>query len=416
MTHSANHALVFGGSGLIGWSVVDQLLSGYPEKNSFAKVTAITNRPVNPSETQWPEPPGGRPELHLVSGIDLRSHTQNSLSQVLKDSIQDIENVTHVFYFVFTSMADDTEEVEVNRKMIEVAIDALNVLSPNLQFVVFPGGTRGYGIYIPGGTFRPPLTENMVDNLPQDYARTCVYPVFRQVLSNASSGKKWTWCEVCPDTIVGFTPNGSQFSLALHWAQYLSLYAYNHGIGPHTGGLEQPDHKIKTQVVVPFPGVEAAWKAKNTPVAAKTIARFSIYASLHPKECGSGNGRGQQLFNIADRERPSTCEELWPKLAAWFGLVGVGLPSPADQMAPRELPGEYIEKYQDVFKQYGLDKAATSGVSAGRKQLDSVGTWLTFDRHLSLDKLRASGFAEEPDPTDAWTEAFQKFREGGMIL
>ncbi|KAF9256063.1 hypothetical protein L218DRAFT_911688 [Marasmius fiardii PR-910] len=413
MAHSSNHALVFGASGLIGWSIVDQLLHGPSKKpeNSFAKVTAVTNRPVNLSEAQWPEDSPESPKLQTVSGIDLRSHTETSLFQALEDGVQEIETVTHVFYFVFTSAADHIEEVAVNRKMMQVTIDTLNVLCPKLQFVVFPGGTRGYGIYTPGGTFRPPLTEDMVNNLPEDYALTCVYPVFREILSTTSTGRGWTWCEVCPDAIVGFTPNGSQFSLALHWAQYLSLYAYNHGIGPHTVASGSDSAPV---VQVPFPGIKAAWTSKFTPVSAKTIARFSIYASLHPTECGG------QLFNIADRETPSTFEEVWLRSASWFGLVGVG---PGDVEAAPEsdsdldlMPGDYISKHQSVFNRYGLDKALTSGVGVGKKQLDSVGTWLTFDRHLSLKKLRESGFVEDVDPTEAWIETFQKLREAGLIL
>lgn len=101
--------------------------------------------------------------------------------------------------------------------MFQNVIDAHSLLSPRLKFVAFPGGTRvskaiylikltlmnqGYGIYAPGGTFTPPLHEDMVNNLPPDYAKTVVYPEYRKLLNAASEGKKWTWCEVCPDAIV----------------------------------------------------------------------------------------------------------------------------------------------------------------------------------------------------------------------
>lgn len=43
---------------------------------------------------------------------------------------------------VFSAIDDDLEEVAVNRQMFQNAIDAHNLLSPNLQFVAFPGGTR----------------------------------------------------------------------------------------------------------------------------------------------------------------------------------------------------------------------------------------------------------------------------------
>lgn len=149
-----------------------------------------------------------------------------------------------------------------------------------------------------------------------------------------------------------------------------------------------------------------------------------IYASLHPDICGGG-----QLFNIADNETPSTYGDIWPQLAKWFGLVGV---SPTDEdssttdnkLRAGELPdtsssltpGEYIKKFKDVFKQHGRKKAISGGVGAGSRQLDSVGYWLTFDRQMSLEKLRATGFEGDKDPTAGWLDAFEMFREAGLIL
>ncbi|KAJ5104532.1 hypothetical protein NUU61_001879 [Penicillium alfredii] len=412
-----SHAIVYGASGIIGWALVDQLLSPYPHAGAFSKVTAVTNRPLDLSQSHWPEINAHRPELDLISNINLRHGDGATLANSLKQANADIESVTHVYYLVFSAIDDDLEEVAVNRHMFENVIDAHNLISPNLKFVAFPGGTRGYGIYAPGGTFTPPLQEDMVNDLPSDYAKTVVYPVYREILSTASQGKKWTWCEVCPDAIIGFTPNGSQFSLALHWAQYLSLYAYNNGVGP-----ESKDSNA-VAVEVPFPGNATAANALFSPVSSKTLARFMIYASLHPEKCGGG-----RLFNVADRDEPCTYGEIWPQLAKWFGLVGVGpveTSSASDNtLKVGELPGDtldlppgrYITKYRDIFAQCGRANAVSGGVGAGNQQLDSVGYWLTFDRQLSLKKLRQAGFDEDHNPVEGWLESFGMFREAGLIL
>ena len=213
---------------------------------------------------------------------------------------------------------------------------------------------------------------------------------------------------------IGFTPNGSQFSLALHWAQYLSLYAYNHGV---TQGTETPAGSV------PFPGNVAGATSLFSPVSSKTLARFMIYASLHPDEFGGG-----RLFNVADNSRPCKYGELWPHLAKWFGLEGVvpveDSQSPSHNLKVGELPqstgslppGEYITKYRDIFAQQGCPNAANAGVGAGNRQLDSVGYWLTFDRQLSLDKLRKTGFEGDKDHIQGWLEAFEMFRRAGLIL
>lgn len=275
----------------------------------------------------------------------------------------------------------------------------------------------------------------MANALPPDYSKTVAYPAYRNILRAASKGKKWTWCEVCPDAIVssrqiiqfdhripadlvkiGFTPNGSQFSLALHWAQYLSLYAYNHGIA-----TDKP--QSLASVSVPFPGNYAGANSLFSPVSSTTLAQFMIYASLRPETCGGG-----RLFNVADNQDPCTYGALWPRLAKWFGLEGV---VPVEDLQPRHYtlkageipestqslaPGEYIAKYRDVFARQGRPAAVHAGVGAGKRQLDSVGYWLTFDRQMSLERLRGTGFEENLDHARGWLEAFEMFRRAGLIL
>ncbi|GAM38139.1 hypothetical protein TCE0_033r08641 [Talaromyces pinophilus] len=417
MAEHSNHAVVYGASGLIGWAIVNQLLNSYPHVGAFSKVTAVTNRQLNLAETFWPETSQG-PGLELVSGIDIGHEGETAVANALKSTVKDLETVTHVFYLVFAANDDNLKEVEINRRMFTNVIRAHNKLNPNLKFVTFPGGTRGYGIYVPGGTFTPPLREEMVNNLPADYAKTVVYPIYREILDAESQGKTWTWCEVCPDAIVGFTPNGSQFSLALHWAQYLSLYAYNHGIGP---GAQESN---TTAAEVPFPGNFSSANSLFSPVSSQRMARFMIYASLHRETCGGG-----RLFNIADNEVPCKYGELWPRLAAWFGLKGTG---PAEVSTAQDntlkvgelsktsatalTPGEYASKYRDIFARQGRPDAVCKGVGYGSRQLDSVGYWLTFDRQLSLDRLKETGFERDLDPVEGWLESFEMFRKAGLIL
>ena len=120
---------------------------------------------------------------------------------------------------------------------------------------------------------------------------------------------------------IGFVPNGSTFNLTAHWASYLSTYALVEGKGAK----------------VPFPGTQNAYASLFNEASAETIARFSIWAALHPEKTGGG-----QLFNIADQATPSRMAERWPVLAKYFGLEGSG---PIDD---RNLlsPGEYIKKHR----------------------------------------------------------------------
>lgn len=175
-------------------------------------------------------------------------------------------------------------------------------------------------------------------------------------------------------------------------------------------------------VQVPFPGSPAGADALFTPASNAVLGRFMIYASLHPDTCGGG-----RLFNVADHATPTTYRELWPKLAQWYGLVGVveggdkGADSkalavgqmPEDKGVP---PGEYVEAHRAAFAECGRPGAAERGVGAGSRQLDSVGYWLTFDRQLSLDRLRATGFEGDRDPLTGWLDSFDMFRRAGLSL
>ena len=69
-------------------------------------------------------------------------------------------------------------------------------------------------------------------------------------------------------------------------------------------------------------------------VSERTLGRISIYAGLHTDQCGG------KVLNAVDNDRPSSFRELWPAIAGWFGLVGVGPSGDGDALKP----GEYIAK------------------------------------------------------------------------
>jgi hypothetical protein len=228
----------------------------------------------------------------------------------------------------------------------------------------------------------------MANTLPEDYAKTVSYPHYRAMLAEESANASWSWCELCPDIIVGFTPNGSTYSLTGHWAAYLSAYKLVHGEGAE----------------VPFPGTTAGYDSKFTEASATTLARVAVHASLRP------SGFKERIVNVADCATPSSMRERWPQITQYFGLKGID-PSPTAS-ADDSKPSDFIKRHQD-----GIEKAGGRKIEIfNAAQLDNVGYWLTFDRHLSLDRLRKAGFEEERKPEDGWLEAFDMFRKARMIV
>jgi hypothetical protein len=228
----------------------------------------------------------------------------------------------------------------------------------------------------------------MADNLPQDYLQTVAYPHYRAMLSSESAGSGWSWSELVPDAIIGFTPNGSGFSLAGHWAAYLSTYRLVHDEGAE----------------VPFPGIMAGYDSLFTEVSASTLAKIAIFASLHPENFK------ERIFNVANSAEPSSMRTTWPQIASCFGLKGV--PPSATATAEDEKPSEFVKRHGEVLR-----KAGASGVEIWNPaQLDSYGYWLTFDRQLGLGRLRQAGYGEEMRPVEGWREAFELFKKAGMVV
>lgn len=92
------NALIFGATGLIGWGIVNELLSSYPQPSVFSMITAVANRPISAIDTHWPEGSSQMPELQVVTGINLLEGTSEDLATQLKDCVKDVGSITHVFY------------------------------------------------------------------------------------------------------------------------------------------------------------------------------------------------------------------------------------------------------------------------------------------------------------------------------
>lgn len=337
------HAIVFGASGLAGWGVVEQLLANYPSPGTFAKVTALVNRPFSVADSYWPTPV--EPKLELISGANLAAGSAADFTLWMRENVPEVGSVTHAFFFVYKHEMNEDAEVAVNRKMMVNAVEALNTLAPSLKFLAFPTGAKGYGIHIPGGVHKPPFVETM--KLPKSEEVKLFHFAQREVCAAASAGKSWTWCEIRPDAIIGFVPNGSTFNITAHWAAYLATYALVEGKGAK----------------VPFPGTDAAYAALNNDASSASIAKLSIWCSLHPEKSSGG-----EIFNVADTATPNPMSERWPALANYFGLVGTG---PVNNGEGVVKPSVYMKKHAQVLENLGVK---TSAVFEG-SFLDEYGWW-----------------------------------------
>lgn len=92
MSLDGKYALIFGASGISGWSLLNQCLQ-YPTDSSFRRVVGLCNRPLSKKDAYLPDDP----RLDIVPGVDL-TQSAEAVTDQLKAKIKDVDQVEVVFF------------------------------------------------------------------------------------------------------------------------------------------------------------------------------------------------------------------------------------------------------------------------------------------------------------------------------
>jgi hypothetical protein len=84
-------ALVFGASGITGWSIVREGVN-YPTKTTFSRIIGLTTRPADLSKLLLPDDE----RISIFSGIDLTKSIDDVAEKLAE--VDGIEEVTDVFF------------------------------------------------------------------------------------------------------------------------------------------------------------------------------------------------------------------------------------------------------------------------------------------------------------------------------
>ncbi|KAF3004580.1 hypothetical protein E8E14_005571 [Neopestalotiopsis sp. 37M] len=386
-----HHALVFGASGILGWSVVDQILKNYPEKGVFGKVTALCNRTLSEEDAFWPTSGPERPPLQIVDGVDLTSGTVDQVKEILRRRVPDIDSVTHIYYFAYLFHPDFPTETQINLGMLQRGFVAAESLAPNLQYVIFPTGTKGYGIHLPERTFKAPFTEDM-DNIYQPWHDELFYYRLHAELDKLQQGKYWKFAEVRCGPVLGFVPHKNPYNLAAVYMNFLSVYKFLHEKG-------HPDAKSEK---VPLPAAPGHAHTVFNDGGQDIFAEFSIYLCLHPDIGGNS-----EVYNIGDASQPASMVDRWPVMCSLFGLVGI---PPVEKSDPAfVLPAKFVQEHPGAVEQLKEEHGVTLQEVALEDFLQAFTDWISFDHHLSLEKTRRSGFNHELSVEDSWQLVFDRY-------
>ena len=204
-----------------------------------------------------------------------------------------------------------------------------------------------------------------------------------------SASKSWTYSEIRPDVIIGFTPGSNFMNCAQGLGLWLSLAREVHGKGAK----------------IPFPGSRVSWKNKHTDTFQDILGRMDIYAAVNHDKCGNGG-----TFNVADGE-VVTWSDKWPGICADFDLEGTG-PGP-EPYSIEEFVKKHSSIWQQLAQKYGLKEGIMEKFSW--PFLYFVMTVFDFDRQYDLSASRSVGFNEKIDTVGGYKTAFKRMREAKII-
>ena len=409
---SSLHALIFGVSGISGWAITNNALS-YPSSTTFSRITGISTRPLNLEESLLPDDP----RLLLVSGVDLEEHP-DILAQTLLDKIKDISSVTHVFFVAYAEHKDQKAQVSRNERILRNAVTIVTTLAPSLSHVVLQTGGKWYGAEYArknGGYSWPmPTCEDVPRVAPPEGDSIFYYNQYDALAEMCSSQQLqarapgdrseqptgWSFTEVRPACILGFSPRPNFMNAALGLGMWLSLLRYLNGPG----------------FVVHFPGTETSWKAEYNDASQDLLARTEIYLALNAQS------RDEHVsFNAGDSEVPITWEQIWPEICQYFGIHG----APPEEAETSHCESSLEHTIEGFMKEHeGSWKLLTE-----QQQLQSsewipkyswkflwfITTMLDFPRQHSLVRLRNAGFKESTASIEGYRTAFARMEKAKIL-
>ncbi|KAK7230080.1 hypothetical protein V2G26_002250 [Clonostachys chloroleuca] len=377
------HALIFGASGISGWSLVNQARM-YPSETAFARITGTTNRPTTLEQLQIPSDD----RIQIADGINL-TKSADEVAATLKEKVPDIATVTHVFFTAYIQTQDHESLKIKNTNLLKVAVEAVEKVAPEFKVLILQTGGKGYGLEFPKDVkIQPPLKEDC-PRIPEPWASKIFYYNQYDLLKDLSRGKKWTFSEIRPDGIVGFAPGSNAMNMAQGIAIYLTLYKEVKGAG----------------ATVPFPGYEHGYHSTHSDTFQDILSRMEIFAALHPEKCGDGG-----VFNVADGQT-ATWAQVWPKLCEHFDLVGGSPDTNATPML------EFIEKNKNVWREvaqrHGLNEKLVDEQGWGHTHFMLVD--FDFNRQYDLSASRSVGFDEQIDTAEGYVRSWERMRNAKFL-
>ncbi|KWX78078.1 SDR family oxidoreductase [Paenibacillus jilunlii] len=285
-----------------------------------------------------------------------------------------LPEVTHIFYAAYQDRPTWAELVPPNLAMLVNAVEAVEPVARHLQHSSLMQGYKVYGAHL--GPFKTPARETDANHMPPEFNIDQ-----QNFLEQRQIGKNWTWSALRPSVVCGFAL-GNPMNLAMVIAVYAS---------------------ISKELGLPlrFPGKPGAYHSLLEMTDAGLLAQATVWAATDSR-CAN------QAFNITNGDL-FRWDELWPKLAAFFGLET----APPLPMSLSVVMEDKEPLWNGMVEKYGLEPNSYRDVSSWGFG-DFVFSW-DYDFFADGSKARRFGFHEFIDTEAMFMNIFTDLRSRKMI-
>lgn len=283
--------------------------------------------------------------------------------------------VTHLFYTARAEFSEGgVEDVTQNVAMLRNILDAAEAASPNLVHVHLVEGQKWYDVRL-----RPPQLPTREDD-PRRPPPNFYYDQ-EDLMRERQEDRTWTWSASRPYFIYDYAPERARniVSTVGVWAAMCA----------------------EDGSALDFPGTPRCYSALTEFSDASQLARATVWMATTP-------AARNQAYNVSDG-RQIRWKELWPKIAAHFGLrVGeVRAQKLAQSMKDRS------PAWERIVRRHNLQRIA----------LQDVVSWdfadflwgLEYDNTTSMERIRRHGFHGAIDTGEQIVAYLQRYRESRLL-
>ncbi|BGP13469.1 hypothetical protein JCM10213_001793 [Rhodosporidiobolus nylandii] len=372
-------ALVFGANGVSGLALLNAL--SRTSSTEWKKVIAVSRRPAVLEHAD---------DRVVFVEADLLGEVGELVEKLKKAGA---EETTHVAFYAYVAKADETELIEVNRKLFSNSLEAVAKVAPGVKAFLLQTGYKYYGVHKGGEYLAPtPFKEDAPRHTGENF-----YYVQEDMLKDAAKKNGWGWLVVRPNFILGAS-KGNFMSLATTVALYAAAL------------------KAQNKPLV-FPGSSASYNFSYDHSTAANNAAFQLFVLQKPEAYN-------RMFNIHDG-KALKWNEVWPKIAKYFELELAS--PPADDVPAGKTVGKDVvavhpsaewaaqqgSAFDSLVSTHGLSKDAYAYATWDFLDFATARTWPDI---ASLDAAREIGWAKEVDTFEqGFVAVFEELKKMKVI-